>query len=164
MLRVIVTLLVALCATSFAEARTLYPEPIRDQELVWDHGRPFLTSRGAFSTVVVTPGDATRSRAWFAITVINHDDRPVTVHDGAILAASDSGALRVFGYEQLEARERRRRFWENVGLGLSAAASGYAAGQQGNTTVHSSHRGNFNAYGGSGYMQGSYSASTVTTL
>ncbi len=151
----------ALLAAPAAAARSLTPVPLAGQEVVWESGVPFTVSRLGSTTVALSPVEIERKHAWIVITVINEGDRPITIYDGGVTAEESSGAhLRVHAYEALAKREKRRRFWENVGLGLAAAAQGYSAGQAGRSTSYYS--GTVSAYGSGGYARGNYSG-TVTT-
>lgn len=153
-----------LAATSAAEARSFVPVAGPEQEVIWDSGVPFAISHRGDTTVVFAPDGVDRSKAWIAITVTNRGHSPITVYDNALTAFSfDGRPLKVWGFAALEKREKRKRFWENVGVGLVAAANGYAAGQAGQTHTTSHHSGSVRVSGSGGYASGYYSGTSYST-
>jgi hypothetical protein len=140
-LRAFEVVLLSLLATSaVAGGRALLPEPIRGQKVVWQSGLPFTVSRAANTTVALSPSDVGRMRASLTVTVNNHGASSATVSESSILAqAQDGSRLRLYGAADLEKREKRRRFWQDVGAGALVLADAYGASlQTGQTTTTTS--------------------------
>ncbi len=159
-LRILLMLCLA-AAPALAGARTFVPVPQEGQRIEYENGTPLLfIERETFSAVVVfEPED--RKHGWVSLGVRNHGPHPFLLSEESMTASDGSKALRVFTYEDLMKRQRRRETWAQIGAGLAAGMNSYGAGQQGYGSYSGSYSGRSNAtvYGKSGtaYVSGTSS-------
>ncbi len=160
--RIVACLGVGVATPADAGPRLVTPHALPGQEMVLEHGRTFVTSRIGPISVVVALEEVERRGAWISVTVINGGADATTVRDVDIEAAGADGvALKVYRFEDLEKLEARKRFWENVGVGLAAAANGYSAGMQGTQTTTAYHSGRVTGRVDGERVSGRYSGTTT---
>jgi hypothetical protein len=140
----------------------MHPHPLPQQELVYESGVARIISRQPESTVVfeVLAGSA-GSRGAIGISVINFAPGSVTVTEQSVTARLGQTTLVVEGQAARLQRDKRKRFWEGVAVGLTAAANGYNAGQAGQETATVDYSGTANSYGSDGYARSTYSGTAT---
>jgi len=154
--------LLSLAPMAATAERTLFVEPLDNQTVEYERGGAYVTSRSKSTTVILLPTADSRSLATLRFTVFNGSDSNFTVYENAVSAEIAGKSIKILGASELEKKEKRKRFWENVGAGLAAGANSYAAAQQGQSTSTSYHTGTVSAYTPNGVVQGTYQGTTTT--
>lgn len=149
-----------------AAPRSVTPHSVGTQDVVYEHGRAFVVSRGQRATVILSPEAIDSKRVWATLTFVNTGDRSFLVGEtplqGQATTTGGTKALVILGKAALEKKEKRRQMWEGLAVGLTAGLNSYAASQQGYSTSTTYHQGSVSAYGTGGYAHANYSGTAVT--
>ena len=154
--------LVALAPAAVAADRTLFAEPLSSQTVEYERGNAFVTSRSNSTTVILVPEITSGSMATLRFTVFNGGDTSFTIYENAVTAEMARGSIEILGAAALEKKEKRKRFWENVGAGLAIGANSYTAAQQGHTTSTSYHSGTVTARTPDGRINADFEGTSTT--
>lgn len=149
-------------STCAASDRVLVAQPAANQSMEYKSGSPYIVSSAGNTIVVFAPNIDSKSQATLWFTVRNMGPTPITVFDGAVTAISNGESLRILGAADLEKKDKRKKFWENLGAGLAAGANSYTAAQSGHSTARSDHYGRADAYTRDGSIQIAYQGTTTT--
>jgi hypothetical protein len=160
--RVLLGLSLVVSLPSWAAQVPMHPHPLPQQELAYESGVPRIISRQPESTVVfeVLSGSA-GSRGAIGISVINFAPESVTVTERSITARLGQSTLVVEGQAARLQRDKRKRFWEGVAVGLTAAANGYSASQAGQQSATVDYSGTASSYGSGGYARSTYNGTAT---
>lgn len=148
--------------TAAAIERQIDALPLDSQTVEYKGGIPSITSLGANTVVILSVRPESKSKATAWISIFNRGESPVTVFDDAFRASVEGKDLSILGAAELERKEKRRRFWENVGAGLAAGANSYSAAQSGSSTSYSYQSGQANAYTRNGPVRIDYQGTSTT--
>jgi len=151
-------------STCLASDRILIAQPTANQLVEYKAGSPYVVSTAESTTVVFAPDIESKSKASLWFTVRNMGSAPITVFDGAVSAKSSGKSIDVLGVAELTKKEKRRKFWENLGAGLAAGANSYTAAQSGHSTIRSNHYGTATAYTRNSSIDIDYQGTTTTNI
>ncbi len=151
-------------STCSASDRILIAQPAANQLVEYKAGSPYVFSNAGSTSVVFAPDVESKSKASLWFTLRNIGSAPITVFDGAVSAKSNGKPIEILGIAELTKKEKRRKFWENLGAGLAAGANSYSAAQSGRSTVRSNHYGTATAYTRNSSIDINYQGTTTTNI
>lgn len=156
--RSVLALLAFLAVVSQASAadRVFLPVSTATQEVEYDNGEPVLLARTEKAFVAASYISRDKKSCLLKIELTNISETPFTVAEHDITAASAQGSLDVVTYAERLKAQKREAMWENIALGVAAAAEGYSAASAG----YSQTDGTFRASGTGSSIKGAYSEST----
>ena len=154
----VLALLAFLVFVSSASAadRVFLPVSTATQEVEYDNGEPILLARTEKAFVAASYISRDKKSCLLKIELMNIGESSFTVGEHDITAASSQESLDVVTYAERLKAQKREAMWENIALGVAAAADGYTAGSAG----YSKTDGTFRASGTGLSLKGVYSEAT----